>query len=166
LKKHILVKSFFFFFLVVLGFWTQASCLLGKQLQPLCQPYFRYFWYRVLWTVSPGWLRTVIFLTSASWLARITGMNHWSLADKVLEAEYTHEISTQINSVQLDWTELNSLSLFTFPTTCKVMIIFTLSIIDYFCLFCTFYNRIVWPVLLFLVFLILQVCDIQLHCFM
>jgi hypothetical protein len=42
----------------------------------------------VLWVFSkyglrnycPGWLWTMIFLISAFWVARITGMSHWCLA--------------------------------------------------------------------------------------
>jgi hypothetical protein len=41
---------------------------------------WRVFWDRVLWTICPGWPRTVILLISASWVARITGMSHWHLA--------------------------------------------------------------------------------------
>jgi hypothetical protein len=31
-------------------------------------------------TICPGWLRTVILLISASWVARITGVSHWCAA--------------------------------------------------------------------------------------
>jgi hypothetical protein len=31
-----------------------------------------------------GWLRTVILLISASWVARVTGVSHWH------PAQYTH----------------------------------------------------------------------------
>jgi hypothetical protein len=39
-----------------------------------------FFWDRVSWTIYLDWLRTVILLISASWVARITDMNHWCLA--------------------------------------------------------------------------------------
>jgi hypothetical protein len=32
---------------------------------------------RVSQTIFPGWLQTVIFLISVSWVARITGVSHW-----------------------------------------------------------------------------------------
>jgi hypothetical protein len=35
------------------------------------------FWDKVLWTICLGWLWTMIFLISASWVARITGVSHW-----------------------------------------------------------------------------------------
>jgi hypothetical protein len=34
------------------------------------------FWDRVSWTICLGWLRTMILLISASWVARITGVSH------------------------------------------------------------------------------------------
>jgi hypothetical protein len=62
------------------GTWTQAP-----HLEPFHQPYFceGFFRDRVCWTICPGWLRTEILLISASWVARITGMSHWHLADCV-----------------------------------------------------------------------------------
>jgi hypothetical protein len=36
-----------------------------------------FFWDRVSWTICPSWLRTLILLISASWVARITGVSHW-----------------------------------------------------------------------------------------
>jgi hypothetical protein len=36
----------------------------------------------VLWTICMGWFRTVSLLIPASWIARITGMNHWHPACK------------------------------------------------------------------------------------
>jgi hypothetical protein len=35
-----------------------------------------YFWDRVWWIFAWGWLRTMILLISASWVARITGVSH------------------------------------------------------------------------------------------
>jgi hypothetical protein len=35
-----------------------------------------FFWDRVSQTICPGWLRKVILLISASWVARITGVSH------------------------------------------------------------------------------------------
>jgi hypothetical protein len=51
-------------------------------LEPLCQPFFlwRVFQDRVLWTICLVWLQTSIFLISASWVARITGVSHRHLA--------------------------------------------------------------------------------------
>jgi hypothetical protein len=65
-----------FFFLAVLEFELRASHLLGRHsatwatLQALFS--VGYFWDRVLRTICPGWLRTLILLISASWVARIT----------------------------------------------------------------------------------------------
>jgi hypothetical protein len=39
-----------------------------------------FFWDRVLQTICSGWLWTVILLISASWVARVTGVSHWSPA--------------------------------------------------------------------------------------
>jgi hypothetical protein len=38
-----------------------------------------FVWQRVLQTVCPGWLWIMIFLISASWVVRITGVNHQCL---------------------------------------------------------------------------------------
>jgi hypothetical protein len=43
----------------------------------------RFFWDKVLWTICPGCLQTVILLISASWVARITGVSHQCLASKI-----------------------------------------------------------------------------------
>jgi hypothetical protein len=53
--------------------WTQ-----GFHLESLHQPYFceGFFLIGSHGTIFPGWLQTAIFLISASWEARITGMNH------------------------------------------------------------------------------------------
>jgi hypothetical protein len=50
---------------------------LSHSSSPLCNGYF---WDRVLQTICLGWLLTVNLLISASWVARITGVNHWCLA--------------------------------------------------------------------------------------
>jgi hypothetical protein len=62
----------FFFFLAILGFELRVY-ILSYSTSPFC---VGFFWGRVSWTVCPGWLRTVILLISASWVARITGMSH------------------------------------------------------------------------------------------
>jgi hypothetical protein len=64
------LPSFFFY---GAGIWTQ-----GLHLEPLHQPFIvmSFFWDRVSWTICLGWLRTMILLISASWVARITGMSH------------------------------------------------------------------------------------------
>jgi hypothetical protein len=67
-----------FFFNGSTGAWTQ-----GLHFEPLHLLFFVkvfFFWDRVLWTICPGWLRTTIFLISASWVAGITGVNHQHLA--------------------------------------------------------------------------------------
>jgi hypothetical protein len=42
---------------------------------PFCEVFF-FFQDRVSQTIGPGWLRTSILLIPASWVTRITGMNH------------------------------------------------------------------------------------------
>jgi hypothetical protein len=61
------------FFFCGTDVWTQ-----GLHLEPLCQSFFvlSFFRDRVLWTLCPGWLRTMIVLISASWVARITEVSH------------------------------------------------------------------------------------------
>jgi hypothetical protein len=44
---------------------------------------FRYFRDTVSRTISPGWLRTVIVLISASCVARITCVSHWCLTSVI-----------------------------------------------------------------------------------
>jgi hypothetical protein len=65
--------SFFFFFL---------------QSQGLNSGPTTFFWWwifqdRVSRTICPGWLRTVILLISASWVARITDVSHWHPASRI-----------------------------------------------------------------------------------
>jgi hypothetical protein len=38
---------------------------------------------RVSRTIFPGWLQTAILLISASWVARIPGMSHWYLTNRI-----------------------------------------------------------------------------------
>jgi hypothetical protein len=62
---------FFFFFLWYWGLnsgptpWATPTAL-------FCG---RIFWHRVLQTICPGWLQTLILLISASWVTRIIGMS-------------------------------------------------------------------------------------------
>jgi hypothetical protein len=51
------------------------------------------FWDKVLWTICLGWLWTMIFLISASWVARITGVSHQHLANILLFWWYSMELS-------------------------------------------------------------------------
>jgi hypothetical protein len=46
---------------------------LSHSTNPFCEGYF---WDRVSWAICPGWLRTMILLTSASWVVRIAGVSH------------------------------------------------------------------------------------------
>jgi hypothetical protein len=63
----------------------ECEAVLHFQLEPPHQPFFYdgFFWDRVLRTICPGWLRTVILLISASWAARIqawaTSTQPWAL---------------------------------------------------------------------------------------
>jgi hypothetical protein len=71
----VMVYDFFFFF-VVLGFELRAYTL-SHSTSPLLGWVFSE---RVLGTVCPGWLQNMLFLISASWVVRITGMSHWCMA--------------------------------------------------------------------------------------
>jgi hypothetical protein len=69
--------------LLLLQFWDLSSephtCwTVALPFEPLCQPFFcvRYFQDRVLWTICPDWLQTVILLISAR-VARIICVSHW-----------------------------------------------------------------------------------------
>jgi hypothetical protein len=73
--------TFFFWWYWGLNSGSYA-CSGPLPLEPLHQPFYfcdEFFRERVLWTICPGWLRTVILLISASWVARITDVNHWHL---------------------------------------------------------------------------------------
>jgi hypothetical protein len=60
----------------------QALYHMGHSTSPfLCIEYFQD---RVSRTICPGWLWTAIFLISAFWVARITGVNHQHPAIRVL----------------------------------------------------------------------------------
>jgi hypothetical protein len=65
-----------FFFLSFFVFWSIGVWAQGLHLEPLHQPFFvmGIFQDRVSWTIPLGWLRTTVFLISASWVARITGL--------------------------------------------------------------------------------------------
>jgi hypothetical protein len=67
---HLQIQHFLFF---STGAWTQ-----GLHLEPLHQPYFceGLFKRGSRETTCPGWVWTAIFLIAASWIARITGMDH------------------------------------------------------------------------------------------
>jgi hypothetical protein len=73
--EAIWTKTLFFFFLVVLGFELRASP------EPLHQPCFVLSIFKIgSWELFVwGWLWTVILLTSASWVAGITGVSHQHL---------------------------------------------------------------------------------------
>jgi hypothetical protein len=46
------------------------------------------------WTVCPGWLQNMILLISDYWVARITGVSHWHLAN------FLHFIRPQWNETR------------------------------------------------------------------
>jgi hypothetical protein len=52
---------------------------------PFCE---RLFQDSVSQTICPGWFRTAILLISASWVARITGANHWHPARSFAFTEF------------------------------------------------------------------------------
>jgi hypothetical protein len=64
--------------------YPTLPCLLGRYSTtwaPLpAHFYVGYFWYRVSWTICSYWLWTMIFLISASRVAKMTGVSHWYLA--------------------------------------------------------------------------------------
>jgi hypothetical protein len=60
------------FFFVVRGLELRAYTL-SHSTSPFC---VRYFWDRCSWPVCPSWLQAMILLISASWVVRITGVNH------------------------------------------------------------------------------------------
>jgi hypothetical protein len=68
-------------------FWTQDHRLATQVLYHLSHftsPFYvGCFRDWVSWTVFPGLLRTEILPISASWVARITGVNHWNLVDLI-----------------------------------------------------------------------------------
>jgi hypothetical protein len=59
-------------------FFSTGAGTQGLHFEPLHQPFFceRFFSRWILWTICPGWLRTMILLISASWVARVTGVSH------------------------------------------------------------------------------------------
>jgi hypothetical protein len=64
----------FFFLFAVLGLELRAFTL-SHSTSLIFEDHF--FWDRVSWTICQGWLRTMILLISATWVARITGVSHW-----------------------------------------------------------------------------------------
>jgi hypothetical protein len=64
---------FFFFFLY---YWDLSSGPTPWATPPAHFCDFFFFQESVLWTIYSSWLQTLV-LTSASWVARITGMSHW-----------------------------------------------------------------------------------------
>jgi hypothetical protein len=70
-----------FFFSCGTGVWTQGFALAKQALycwshtpSPFCSGYFGD---GASWALCPGWTGTLIFLISASHIARITGVSHW-----------------------------------------------------------------------------------------
>jgi hypothetical protein len=77
---HILVKKydripFMYLFIYLLLYWGMNSgpSPWATLLALFCDGYFLY---RVLWTICLDWLRTLILLVSAFWVARIIGVSH------------------------------------------------------------------------------------------
>jgi hypothetical protein len=84
-RAHIVLNigntvNFEIFFFGSTAVWIQGLTLARQVLYHLSHSSslfsVGYFWDRFLWTISPGWLRTVILLTSASWVARITSVSY------------------------------------------------------------------------------------------
>jgi hypothetical protein len=70
ISYYLCIPFLFFFFST--GAWTQ-----GLHLEPLHKGFFQD---KVTWTIFWDWFWIVIFLISASWVARITGVSHQRLA--------------------------------------------------------------------------------------
>jgi hypothetical protein len=87
-----LFSSLYFWYLYVSSEWNQPSFFslrnwgLNSETTPRATPPAFFcgglFWDRVLQTISPSWLWTSILLISASWVSRITGVNHWCLVER------------------------------------------------------------------------------------
>jgi hypothetical protein len=102
------IPAISFLFLAILGPEPGTSCLLDLARLPRQAPYhlsyssssfcIGFFQDRVSRTICLGWLRTVIFLISASRVARITGMSHQCLASCCILEE---------NSVWSPWCPVN-----------------------------------------------------------
>jgi hypothetical protein len=80
--KYIYIHTYIYIYTYIscgAAVWTE-----GIHLEPLHQPFFGvcdgFFQDRVSRTICLGWIWTMILLIAASWVARITGMNHWHLA--------------------------------------------------------------------------------------
>jgi hypothetical protein len=59
---------------------------------------FFFFWDRVLWTICPGWLWTLILSVSVSWVARIKNLSHhpW-----IILALYSLKLTVALYSLKL-----------------------------------------------------------------
>jgi hypothetical protein len=69
------VPGLFFFFLCFFCFVVLNSGPSPGATSPALF-LWRIFQDRILWTICLGWLQTEILLISASWVARIRGVNH------------------------------------------------------------------------------------------
>jgi hypothetical protein len=107
-------KHVFFLFL---WYWCLNS---GRTLQTTLPALFcdGLFWDRVSQTIYLGWLPIVILLTSACWVARITGVSHQRLAKSPYALPYS--IRSPITAVHHDsLTSLVSCFLLGCQTACK-----------------------------------------------
>jgi hypothetical protein len=102
----------FFFFFSVPGLELRAYTL-SHSTSSFC---VRYFWDRVLITICPGWLRAVIFLISASHVARIIGVSHWHLAKQFLILCTSHD---------------TMLAFFLFPAKFQVLFVFIFAVLGF-----------------------------------
>jgi hypothetical protein len=78
--RHILSSLAVFFCLFV---WQHWGLNLGMYPAISATPQALFcvgcFWDRVSWNICPGLVSTLLFLISAFWVARITGLSHWCL---------------------------------------------------------------------------------------
>jgi hypothetical protein len=71
----------FLFLSFFLWYWALNSGPTPWATPPALFSLWRVFPDRVLWTICPGRLQTMILLISASWVARITTVSHWCPAE-------------------------------------------------------------------------------------
>jgi hypothetical protein len=95
-------RSFFLSFFCGTGAWTQ-----GLHLELLHQPYFCEGVFKIVSheTICLGWFLTTILLISATWVAMITGVSHWSQQGlSFLSVTWFYPIVTLVQTLKNAWT--------------------------------------------------------------
>jgi hypothetical protein len=70
-----LIKLIFIF--IYLQYWSLNSRSSHWVTSPALFLWCVFFWDRTLRTICPGWLQTAIFLVSASWVYRFSGVGNF-----------------------------------------------------------------------------------------